>query len=107
VVELAVWTLFLLLCGHALADGPLQTPDIAAGKRSAVGLERAGWLLGHGLLHGGAVALVTGSALLGLAETLAHAGIDAMRSREHIPSWFDQGLHLLCKVLWTVIVLYC
>lgn len=67
--------LFLMLAGHALADRPLQGDEISRGKNRA--LNPGGlwlqYLAVHGLIHGGAVALVTGLWWLGAAEAVAHA----------------------------------
>lgn len=100
---------FLLLVGHALADQPLQPAWLSAAKRRWSTEGRKGvWVMalgGHGLIHGGFVALLTGSWVLGAAETVAHALIDFAKCERKIGMWTDQTLHVLCKVVWVVIAL--
>lgn len=95
--------LFLLIAGHALADGPLQTPEISAGKRAEGLSTRLQYLAIHSLIHGGAVALITQLWWLGVAETIAHAAIDAAKCAGKISHATDQGAHLVCKVIWALI----
>jgi len=96
-------TLFLLLCCHAVADYPLQGDFLAKGKNHRFPLPGIPWaqcLLAHAMIHGGAVAIVSGSVILGFAEAVAHAVIDYGKS----DGWYgfntDQGLHIACKVAW-------
>lgn len=95
--------LFLMLAGHALADGPLQPPEISAGKRAPKFSTRAQFLLIHGFIHGGAVAIVTQLWWLGLAETIVHIAIDRSKGRRWIGWRTDQALHVICKVIWALI----
>lgn len=106
--------LFALLVGHAIADYPLQGDFLARAKNhrapvlAANGQAFPWWIaLGsHALIHGGAVALVTGSALLGLAETVAHVAIDYGTSEGKTGGYVgDQALHVACKVLWLALLL--
>jgi hypothetical protein len=94
---------FLMLAAHALCDGPLQRPELSAAKRlpGALGLQG---LLVHSLIHGGAVAAITGIWQFGLAETISHAVIDRMKCAKRINHVTDQALHLLCKVCWAGMV---
>jgi hypothetical protein len=96
-------TLFLLLAAHALCDYPLQGDFLARGKNHRNPLPGVPWyqcLAAHALIHGGAVALITGSVWLGVAETIAHAAIDYGKSEGAYGFNYDQYLHFLCKVLW-------
>jgi hypothetical protein len=96
---------FYLLCGHAMADFAFQTPYISTGKRRQN--EPRIWpiiLLAHGLIHGFFVALFTGSVLLGVCETIAHAAIDFGKCEDWYGLYTDQFLHLLCKVLWILLL---
>ncbi len=98
--------LFFLIVGHALADYPLQGPFIAANKCRRTGDKHVPWwhaLTAHAMIHGGAVALITGSALLGVLETACHFAIDFLKSERLIGINVDQGLHVLCKVMWAVL----
>jgi hypothetical protein len=100
-------TLFMLLCAHALADGPLQTPEISAGKRADDLPTRLQYLGVHSLIHGGAVALVTGLWWLGVVETIAHAAIDLAKCRGRISHVCDQSLHMGCKLVWALVAVAC
>lgn len=104
-------TLFLLLCGHALADFCLQSEWVATNKnRHAVpkgydparhGPMQRVWpyvLTAHALTHGLMVYLVTGSALFGALETAAHWLIDFGKCERWYGIHKDQWLHIACKV---------
>lgn len=105
-------TLFWLLVGHAVADYPLQGDFLARAKNHAAPIPGVPWihgLLPHAAMHAGAVALVTGSVVLGCAEFAAHAVIDFGKCA----GWFgegarafniDQALHVACKVLWVLVL---
>jgi hypothetical protein len=93
---------FMLVCGHALGDYALQN-DFVAKNKARKGSIPGFWpyVLGsHALMHGMLVTIATGSTLLGMAETLAHALIDFGKCE----GWFgintDQLLHLGCKAVW-------
>lgn len=98
--------LFLLIAGHALADGPLQVGNITKGKSSGDATCRAQALVQHGLIHGGAVALITGLWWLGAAEAVLHTAIDAAKGRRIVSHLADQVLHIGLKVVWASIVIY-
>ena len=91
-------TLFLLIACHFLCDYPLQGDYLARGK--ADGPMRLWHLIAHATIHGGAVSFVTGSVLLGVAETVAHALIDEAKTKNELTYAGDQGLHVACKFLW-------
>jgi hypothetical protein len=57
-------------------------------------------------MHGAFVSLATGSILLGILETMAHAIIDFGKCEGYYHIVTDQILHVECKVLWLVIVFY-
>jgi hypothetical protein len=106
--------LFLLLCGHALADFALQSDWIAKNKSRHAGVpagydpKRHGqlqtiWpyvLSAHAFIHGAFVYLATGSVVLGFVEVLAHWLIDFGKCEQKYGIHTDQGLHLLCKLLY-------
>jgi hypothetical protein len=113
-------TLFWLLVAHSLCDYPLQGDYLSVAKRRGSGLETPWWiaLTAHALIHAGAVALVTGSILLGLAELIAHWSIDFAKCEGWFtPDWpfewtmaaqrraftIDQALHVACKIVWAAI----
>ncbi|MEL7490038.1 MAG: DUF3307 domain-containing protein [Pseudomonadota bacterium] len=101
-IEIAYW----LLAGHAIADFALQTRWMTAAKDHLSALNKAGqavWpiaLSAHGLIHGAAVSLATGSVTLGALETVSHMAIDFSKSAGRIGIYVDQGLHVACKGLW-------
>lgn len=104
----ACFLLFYLLAAHALADYPLQGDFLSRAKNHKLPVPGVPWpiaLGAHALIHGGAVALVTGSFVLGLAETVIHMGIDWLKCDGRTSLMTDQVLHVVCKVVW-VIVLY-
>lgn len=99
--------LIALLALHALADFPLQGDFLAQAKNPHTALGREFWpyaLSAHGLIHGGAVYLITGSVWLCLAETVAHAVIDLAKCEGWINLFVDQALHWLCKAAWVGVV---
>lgn len=103
--------LFFLLAAHALLDFPLQGEVVAINKSPLAKTELQKhvpwyyWLTAHALVHGGAVALVTGTVWLGLAETVCHFAIDYGKCLHKYSIHGDQFLHVVCKVLWVVILL--
>lgn len=127
--------LFWLLVAHAVCDYPLQGDFLARAKNHRLPVLSVPWqqaLVWHALIHGGAVALVTGSVPLGLAETAAHALIDHWKCRSDSASsipfgvlarfaagetamarlaWtsralfhVDQVAHVVCKMLWLLLL---
>lgn len=110
-----VETFFLLMVVHALADFSLQSDSMAKGKNRnnkpdfiPTGQKFVPcwpyWLTAHALIHGGAVYVVTGSVLLGAAETALHWGIDFMKCENITNPNEDQALHFLCKISYILIL---
>lgn len=96
-------TAFLLIAAHALCDRPFQTPEMREEKNRAKSRRWPYGLAVHGLIHGGAVAVITGHWWLGVAETILHALIDDSKCMGRIDLKTDQALHLTCKMLWAAI----
>jgi hypothetical protein len=99
--------LFWLLVGHAVADYPLQGDFLAKAKNHKAPIPGVDWwiaLLNHAAMHGGAVALITGSVALGVVETAIHCGIDWLKCDGRTSFRADQALHVVCKVAWCVVV---
>jgi hypothetical protein len=107
---------FALLAGHAVMDFWAQSDWMATTKnrhnlvaRVPPGQLRCTiWpytLTAHAGMHGLAVAVVTGSLWLGLAETAAHWVIDFGKCENWYSVHEDQGLHILCKLLWFAIAM--
>lgn len=112
--ELGFWgLLFWLLVAHAFCDFPLQSDWMVKSKSRHYRQPRRFsmrpdliWvhvLTGHALIHGGAVALITGQIWLGLLETLAHWLTDYGKSEDWYGFHTDQIIHIGCKVLWAVL----
>lgn len=106
-------TLFLLLAAHALLDYPLQGDFLAKAKHPldrevSAYMGKGFWvhaLTSHALIQGGGVAVVTGIWWLGLFETIAHWIIDYGKCMWRYSIHVDQFLHVLCKVVWTLIAI--
>ena len=97
--------LFLMLCGHVIADYPLQGDFLARAKsrRTVIVPGQCWWphaLTAHALIHGGFVYVITGNLALGVAETVAHWLIDFGKCENWYGIHTDQGLHIGCKVAW-------
>lgn len=101
--------LFALLVVHCLVDFPLQGEATAINKNPDANtpLQKAVpwyyWLGSHALIHGGGVALVTGSLFLGVLETFAHFFIDLAKCKNYFSIHQDQLLHVVCKVVWVTL----
>jgi hypothetical protein len=106
--------LFWLLVGHAVADFSFQTDTMAKGKNRhnkttpPVGQKYVPcwpyWLSAHAAIHGGAVALVTGSWVFGVGEFLAHWLTDFFKCENKYGVHTDQALHLAAKFLWVLLL---
>lgn len=95
--------LWWMIVGHAVCDYPLQGDFLAKGKNRKNPIPGVPWficLLAHSLIHGGMVALVTGSIFLGIAETGWHAVIDLLKCEGVFGFKFDQFLHIFFKMIW-------
>jgi hypothetical protein len=96
-----------LIAGHALCDYPLQGDFLARAKNRFAPLPGVPWyqaLGSHAIIHGAAVALITGVPLLGLCEALAHAFIDDLKCAGRIGFNTDQALHAFCKAAWVAVM---
>lgn len=101
-MEAALTLALMLLAAHWVADYPLQGDFLAKAKQQ--GPLRLYHLIAHSGIHGGAVALVTGSVWLGLAEWIAHTIIDELKARGWTSFALDQVLHIICKAVWLAIL---
>lgn len=101
---------FLLIAFHFVCDYSLQNDFMAVGKNPATrqtnGVPWYWIMASHAFVHGAAVAILTNSVILGLAETIIHFIIDVSKCRKLINADQDQCLHLMCKILWWVIVCF-
>lgn len=99
---------FLLLVWlHLLLDFPLQGDFLSKAKNEFEPIPGVYWLhalWAHCFLQAGAVAIVTGSLILGFLEFCAHCVIDRLKTNKYISFGTDQVLHIACKLLWTLMV---
>ena len=100
-MEAALTMALMLLAAHWVADYPLQGDFLSRAK--AEGPLRVYHLVAHAGIHGGAVALVTGSVWLGLAEWAAHTVNNELKVRGWTSFALDQVLHIGCKIVWLAI----
>lgn len=106
--------LFGLFVGHAMGDFGLQSDWMARHKNRHVKENNVRsarreliWvqvMSSHCLIHAGAVALVTGSVVLGVFEFIAHWIIDFCKCEDWFGFHTDQILHMLCKVIWVLLL---
>ena len=107
-MELFIELFFFLICGHFLADYPLQGDFLARGKNRLAAIPGVPFyqcLLAHSFIHGGVVAYITGDWFLGLLEIVLHAIIDDAKCTGKISFNTDQVLHILCKVIYIGIII--
>lgn len=103
-------TFFFLLCGHFLFDFPWQGDTVAREKNpnSATELQKhvpwPYWMASHAFSHAFAAALITHSGLIACLELTSHFVIDYLKCQKRFNIHVDQALHILCKVLYVVIL---
>jgi hypothetical protein len=111
--------LFYLIAGHFLADYPFQSDAIASCKcrksqhPAQVGVPWWYWLTAHSFVHGAMVGVimkwygVAEPIALGfaIAETVVHWLIDWGKCEKLFNIHMDQGLHIICKLLWWIILI--
>lgn len=106
----SVITLFVILVFfHYLADFPLQGDFLAKAKNHTAPIPHVPWrhaLFAHSFIQASLVYLATGIPILFIAELVAHAVIDYQKSRGEITFATDQYLHIACKALWVVVVIF-
>lgn len=111
-----IQNIFLMFCGHALADFSLQTEWQALNKNRHVRdsftpeqkrtmLVIWPWLLtAHALVHGLMVYIILQRLDLAIAETVVHWIIDFGKNERWYNFHVDQVLHLITKIVWAQIV---
>lgn len=113
--DAVIGLLFQLLVGHAVADFALQSDAMARGKNrhSPILNVPAGqkptvhwqyWMGSHGLIHAGAVYLVTGSILWAFVELVGHITADILKCENLTTIHTDQAIHVGMKVLYAVVL---
>ena len=106
---------YALVMGHAMADFPLQGRFLAMAKdrhnklpsSEGEGFPPTLWIFAltvHSLIQAAAVWLITGSVLFALAENILHWLIDVAKCERLTTFSQDQGLHILCKFVYAVLV---
>jgi len=104
---------FEFLLGHALGDYVFQRDIMARSKSRHAEIHTKAnssfpgwyyWLLAHALVHGGAVFLISGSLMLGVAETVLHTFIDFGKCEHWYSIHVDQALHILCKLAYVWVI---
>lgn len=96
----------LLAMGHFVADFALQSDRMAVEKCPGKDhtLPWPWWLLAHSGIHAFFVTWLTGVVWLGLAEWVLHALIDYGKCRHRYGMAVDQLLHMVCKMIWVLIL---
>lgn len=100
---------FLLVAGHCLADYALQSDFLAQAKNRNTDIGKVFWkhgLFAHSAIHGLVVAVITGSWMLAIAETICHGVIDFLKCENKISLNVDQALHYACKALWFAVIYF-
>lgn len=98
-----IMMLIALLAAHALADYPLQGDFLSKAKNRTTPIPGVPWqqaLGAHVVIHGAAVALITGLWWLFLAEAAIHWLTDDAKCRGKIDFSADQAIHIACKIVW-------
>lgn len=103
--------LFLLLCGHAIADYALQSEKMIVRKdprhwtQNSFEDKYGPWwwtMAAHSLINGLAVFLATGLLLPAISETVTHFISDTLKCAGKINTNSDQIIHITCKLVWAV-----
>lgn len=101
-------SLFLaLIAAHALCDYPLQGDFLSKAKNRFAAIPGVPWyqaLGAHAVIHGGAVALLTGIWWLGVLEAISHFIIDDLKCTGRLSFNGDQIAHVACKAVWVAII---
>ena len=97
---------FALVFWHALADFPLQGDYLAKGKNLTINRNWVFPMTAHCVIHGGGVAFLTGSLILGLCEFIIHFVIDTLRCKGMMSFEVDQVFHVWCKAMWVLAIIW-
>lgn len=100
--------LFALIGAHFFFDFAGQGPFMSAAKNPNTAVPGIPWwsvMTAHGVIHGTAVALLTGYWVLGVLEIIFHIWIDIAKCNNRITFLGDQGIHLLAKVAWFMVAI--
>lgn len=95
--------LVYLIAAHAFFDYAGQGDFMAKAKNPSAPIPGVPWyqpMAAHCAIHGAAVYAITGLALLGLVEFIAHGVTDYAKCRGWISYNADQAIHVACKVAY-------
>lgn len=109
--------LFLLICGHSLADTALQPDRMGRGKsrHNPIDLSKvpvgqkplnlwAMQLTHHSLIQGLVVCIITQSLLFGVMEVISHWIIDFFKCENKYNPYVDQSFHISMKIVYTLLI---
>ena len=99
---------FAFAISHALADFPLQGDYLARTKQRSKAGTVSEWLISltaHSLIHAGGVWIVSGSAVIAVAEFVLHWLIDLGKGEGLYGYVTDQALHIGCKVAFVIVMM--
>ncbi len=101
--------IIFLLIGHLVSDYLLQNDNIAIGKNRNINKIHLTvpwyyWLITHSSIHGLAVFITTGHISLCITEIILHTLIDYTKCEGKISLQVDQILHVLCKVIYIILI---
>lgn len=105
--ETALRLFATLLFAHFLADFPLQGDFLSKAKNRYapfVGVPPMMCMFAHVFIQAFGVYIVTGSAFLAMLEFVFHFLIDDSKCSGAITFGQDQLIHILCKLMWTVML---
>ena len=106
---------FKLIIGHAFSDFVFQSDWMAKTKNPNFRIDprliepqkpQIVWpyvLIAHALVNGGIVYLITGNVWLGFFETVIHWIVDFGKCKNWYGFHIDQMIHILCKLIWSLL----
>lgn len=100
---------FAFVIAHALADFPLQGDYLARMKCRNQSSQPMDWIIpltAHALVQAGGVWIVSGSPQVAAIELGLHWLIDLAKGEGKFGYASDQALHLLCKLVYTILIAY-
>lgn len=102
----AMMMLVLLIGAHGFFDYAGQGDFMAKAKSRVAPIPTVPWqqvLFSHAMIHGAAVAWITGLWWLAIPEAAIHFLTDDAKCRGKISYHTDQAIHYACKLAWWLI----